>query len=80
MIFSITAIDEPFPQLEYGQNPRHLECFIPAGVEWHQLNFGQGEGQVEIEGCEWDSIVGDPAKSVSFCTSGNARLMLRCSS
>jgi hypothetical protein len=26
---------------------------MPANVEWRQLNYGQGEGQVEIGGCEW---------------------------
>jgi hypothetical protein len=30
-----------------------LSGYIPTGVEWRQLNYGQGEGQVEISGCEW---------------------------
>jgi hypothetical protein len=53
--FVIMPTGAPFPKLELGTLDRGgaLACFIPAGIEWKQINYGQGEGQVEIGGCEW---------------------------
>ncbi len=41
------------PQVEYGTRGSELECFVPPGYKWRQLNFGQGEGQIRALGCEW---------------------------
>lgn len=41
------------PDLEYGERGSELSCFIPDGISWTQINYGQGEGQVLINGCEW---------------------------
>ena len=63
MKFAIIPINGTFPELKYGlyeeSQRRELECFIPDGIEWHQINYGQGEGQVEIEGCEWGFYYGE---------------------
>ena len=56
MRFVIEATSGILPDWDYGPsvpNRRELGCFVPAGYEWKQLNYGQGEGQVEIAGCEW---------------------------
>lgn len=39
--------------LNYGQSGRELSAFLPESIEWSQLNYGQGEGQVSYLGCEW---------------------------
>jgi hypothetical protein len=26
---------------------------MPVGTHWTQIGYGQGEGQVEVDGCEW---------------------------
>ena len=47
------------PDLDYGNAGNELSCFIPDGFEWKQVNYGQGEGQVMINGCEWGFYYGD---------------------
>lgn len=42
-----------FPNLRYGPSGEELRCLIPDGIVWQQLNYGQGEGQVSINGSEW---------------------------
>jgi hypothetical protein len=32
---------------------RELACYVPEGLEWRQINYGQGEGQVGVGGREW---------------------------
>ena len=53
MKFVIRVRDMPFPYPELGPRGSELEGYIPADTVWKQLNYGQGEGQVEIGGCEW---------------------------
>jgi hypothetical protein len=36
-----------------GPRGRELRCFIPDELPWVQLNYGQGEGQVMINNCQW---------------------------
>lgn len=36
-----------------GPYGRELACYIPDELTWKQLNYGQCEGQVEIDGNEW---------------------------
>jgi len=53
MRFVIRCASGPFPYPDLGPRGRELETYIPPGVEWKPINYGQGEGQVEIAGCEW---------------------------
>lgn len=53
MRFYIRALGEPFPNFPLGPVGEELACYIPPGIRWQQLNYGQGEGQVEIDGAEW---------------------------
>ena len=53
MIFYLKERNNFVPDLQYGSTGVELECFIPDGYEWLQINYGQGEGQVLINGCEW---------------------------
>jgi hypothetical protein len=41
------------PEIRLGPEGRELACYVPPGLAWRQLNWGQAEGQVEINGCEW---------------------------
>lgn len=47
------------PDLVYGEEGRELSCFIPDNIDWRQVNYGQGEGQVLIDGAEWGFYYGD---------------------
>lgn len=53
MRFELRTDVSNIDKIEYGKKGSELECFIPAEYEWKQLNFGQGEGQVLVDGCEW---------------------------
>lgn len=53
MKFLVRVQGEPFPYPGSGPQGSELAGYIPAGTAWKQLNYGQGEGQVEIGGCEW---------------------------
>src|SRR4051812_46333282 len=53
MRFVIRPVDGPFRYPNLGVRGRELSGYIPPGVEWRQINYGQGEGQIEIAGCEW---------------------------
>jgi hypothetical protein len=39
--------------LKYGDPGRELSCFMPEDSQWEQINYGQGEGQLLVNGCEW---------------------------
>lgn len=39
--------------IRLGPQGSELSCYVPSGVSWKQINYGQSEGQVEIEGREW---------------------------
>jgi len=69
MRFEIIPVEGSFPEIRYGPQGRELSGFLPENVHWHPLNYGQGEGQVMIEGCEWGFYHGmDGVKSVKLHT------------
>ena len=53
MRFLIWPLEGSLPVLPLGPRGRELQCYLPPAVEWRQLNYGQGEGQVEIAVREW---------------------------
>ncbi len=53
MRFVIRLRNAPFRHPTLGPPGRELASYIPPGVKWKQLNYGQGEGQVEVSSCEW---------------------------
>jgi hypothetical protein len=65
MRFIIRVLDGPFPFPELGPHGAQLAGYIPAGVKWKLLNYGQGEGQVEIDGCEWGFYQADDPNSLA---------------
>ncbi|MDE2420395.1 MAG: hypothetical protein KGO49_04330 [Gammaproteobacteria bacterium] len=71
------VIREPngfIPELTYGQKGRELECFIPDGYEWVQLNYGQGEGEVKLSNNTiWGFFYGEDYIAIYFY-SGNIDL------
>lgn len=66
MKYIVRVAGESFPQLEYGPSGSELSCFIPTGTTWKQLNYGQGEGQVEISGCEWGFYYTDESNALAI--------------
>lgn len=58
MVFEITCVGGGFPDIEYPRG-RELSVFFPAGHACVQLNYGQGEGQVLIDGAEWGFYYSD---------------------
>ena len=64
MVFEIASVEGSLPEQTLGPRGRELEHFIPKGVTWRQLNYGQGEGQVEIDGCEWGFYFADELGTV----------------
>jgi hypothetical protein len=40
-------------RIRLGPQGSELSCYVPSGVPWKQINYGQSEGQVEIDGREW---------------------------
>ena len=53
MRFLIRPTTGALPDLPLGPPGRELGCYLPPDVEWRQVNYGQGEGQVLIAGREW---------------------------
>ena len=53
MRFLIRPIGGSLPDISLGPQGRELGCYLPADIEWRQLNYGQGEGQVTVAGREW---------------------------
>lgn len=53
MKFRIAPVEGLFPELDYPASPNELSLFFPAGHSCEQINYGQGEGQVLIDGMEW---------------------------
>jgi hypothetical protein len=53
MQFIIRAVDKLFPHPPLEPRGSELVGYFPKGAAVKQLNYGQGEGQVEISGCEW---------------------------
>lgn len=53
MQFIILYDSDRIPEFDIGPPGRELAWWLPDTVKWSQLNYGQGEGQVDIDGCEW---------------------------
>jgi hypothetical protein len=53
MRYVIRSLHGPIPYPPLGPTGRELSCYLPARSNWQQLNYGQGEGQVMVENCEW---------------------------
>ena len=75
MKFEIVGADsEIFKDLTYGEKGRQLSCFVPPEYDWTQLNYGQGEGQVVINNCEWGFYYGDENSLLVILHTGKCRL------
>ena len=59
MRFDLDGNEDCLSSLSYGERSFELSCFIPDGYSWEQVNYGQGEGQVLINGNEWGFYFGD---------------------
>lgn len=59
MKFCISPTDGDFPELGYPPSPNQLSIFFPVDYSCKQINYGQGEGQVLIEDCEWGFYYND---------------------
>lgn len=59
MKFKLKEKNGFFPDVLYGAPDVELGCFIPEGCSWAQVNYGQGEGQVIVDGVEWGFYYGD---------------------
>lgn len=70
MRFVIRPTSGHFPKLERGSRGSELACYIPEGLQWRQLNYGQSEGQVEIDGREWGFYWEGPNEMVVVLHSG----------
>ncbi len=53
MRFLIRSRGGSLPDRSLGPTGRELACYLPPEVKWRQVNYGQGEGQVEVDGREW---------------------------
>ena len=53
MAFRIRFPDGRHPEFNLGPPGGELGCYVPEGIAWTQRNYGQGEGQVEIDGRVW---------------------------
>ena len=52
LIFELTTESPTWPVFESAAE-KGLSVFFPAGADCSELNYGQGEGQVLIDGHEW---------------------------
>ncbi len=59
MRFELKEENGFIPDFECETPGRELSCFIPDGYLWEQINYGQGEGQVVINNCEWGFYYSD---------------------
>ena len=50
--FEIYCVGTEWPKMEKLQHPQ-LSCFFPDDSVCEQLEYGQGEGQILIDGIEW---------------------------
>ncbi len=51
--FELLVEDGERIDIVFGPPGKELACFVPDGMEWKQINYGQGEGQININGNEW---------------------------
>ena len=66
MTFAIKEKSGIIPDLDYGSRQSELSCFIPEGYDWEQTNYGQGEGQVRVEGSEWGFYYSDDGINITL--------------
>lgn len=64
MQFLIRLAAKSWSDKPLGSPGRELECYLPSGVEWRQINYGQGEGQVVVGGREWGFYMADGGLAV----------------
>lgn len=57
-----------------GPRGRELEYVLPADVEWEQVSYGQGEGQIRMLGCQWGISWEGPRKLSLEVESGQVPL------
>ncbi|MCY1041903.1 hypothetical protein OV208_11315 [Corallococcus sp. bb12-1] len=57
-VFRLSCADSSWDDLDYSGTPP-LSVFFPEGADCEQLNHGQGEGQVLIDGHEWGFYYND---------------------
>lgn len=50
--FEVVCVSGSWPEIDRPRDPA-LSLFFPPGAVCKQLNSGQGEGQVMIDGAEW---------------------------
>jgi hypothetical protein len=50
--FEVVCVSGRWPDMDQPRDPE-LSLFFPRGSDCEQLNSGQGEGQVMIDGVEW---------------------------
>jgi len=74
MRFDLKEADGYLPDLIYGEQGNELSCFLPDDVKWEQVNYGQGEGQVMIDSCEWGFYYVDDDTISIVLHSGNMPL------
>ncbi|RKH16396.1 hypothetical protein D7X74_15640 [Corallococcus sp. CA047B] len=58
LVFKLSCDDSNWDGLDYSGSPP-LSVFFPEGAVSEQLNYGQGEGQVLIDGHEWGFYYND---------------------
>ena len=56
----VIRFDGGVPKFSLGPPGHELACYVPDGVSWRQVNYGQGEGQVDIDGREWGFYLAYP--------------------
>jgi hypothetical protein len=56
--FAIRFQNRKVPEFKLGRVNSELSCYVPDGVPWRQINYGQGEGLVEVDGREWSFYFG----------------------
>lgn len=59
--FRIRSLGCVWPDFALASAEPPLSVYFPAHRQCRQLNYGQGEGQVEIDGLEWGFYWNDPS-------------------
>ena len=52
LVFEVFCPNHEWPEIDYPRG-QELSVFFPKGRPAVQVNYGQGEGQVLIDGLEW---------------------------
>ena len=60
MAFVIKFDSSELLGVRLGPQGSELSCYVPWGVAWKQINYGQFEGQVEVEGRVGETVVDHP--------------------